>query len=75
MNSQRIAILTDSGTNTPADFVREHDVRVVPLLINYHDGRTYRSGVDITTDEVIRRFDDEIPTTSLPTPQQIKAAI
>ena len=71
MNGQRIAILTDSGTNTPESFVREHDVRVVPLLINYKDGNTYRSGVDITTDEVIRRFEHEIPTTSLPTPEQI----
>lgn len=71
MNGQRIAILTDSGTNTPESFVREHDVRVVPLLINYKDGSTYKSGVDITTDEVIRRFEQEIPTTSLPTPEQI----
>ena len=75
MNDQRIAVLTDSGTDTPEDFVSAHDVRVVPLLINYKDGSTYRSGVDITTEEVIRRFADEIPTTSLPTPQQIKAAI
>ncbi|MBO7675276.1 MAG: DegV family protein [Atopobiaceae bacterium] len=75
MNSQRIAVLTDSGTNTPEDFVRAHDVRVVPLLINYKDGSTYRSGVDITTDEVIRRFEHEIPSTSLPSPEQIKQAI
>ena len=75
MNEQRIAVLTDSGTDTPEEFVSAHDVRVVPLLINYKDGSTYRSGVDITTEEVIRRFADEIPTTSLPTPQQIKAAI
>ena len=75
MNEQRIAVLTDSGTDTPEEFVSAHDVRVVPLLINYKDGTTYRSGVDITTEEVIRRFADEIPTTSLPTPQQIKAAI
>ena len=75
MNERRIAVLTDSGTDTPEDFAREHDVRVVPLLINYHDGTTYRSGVDITTAEVIRRFANEIPTTSLPTPQQIKDII
>ncbi len=75
MNEQRIAVLTDSGTDTPEEFVSAHDVRVVPLLINYKDGSTYRSGVDITTEEVISRFDQEIPTTSLPTPQQIKAAI
>ena len=75
MNEQRIAILTDSGTNTPEDFVREHDVRVVPLLINYKDGSTYKSGVDITTEEVVRRFEQEIPTTSLPSPEQIMNVI
>lgn len=75
MNEQRIAILTDSGTNTPEDFVRDHDVRVVPLLINYKDGTTYKSGVDITTEEVIERFEQEIPTTSLPSPEQIMETI
>ena len=65
MNEQRIAILTDTGTNVPADFAAAHDVRNVSLLVNYSDG-TFRSGVDITTDEVIDRFATEIPTTSLP---------
>jgi DegV family protein with EDD domain len=71
MNDQRIAILTDSGTDTPAEFVRAHDVRVVPLHINYSDGTSYRSGVDITEREVIERFSEEIPKTSLPSPQEI----
>ena len=75
MNDQRIAIITDSGTNTPQSFVREHDVRVVPLLINYKDGSSYRSGVDISCEEVIARLDTEIPSTSLPTPQQIRNTI
>ena len=75
MNDQRIAVLTDSGTNTPLDFAHEHDVRIVPLLINYKDGITYRSGEDISTAEVVARLDEEIPTTSLPTPQMIKSAI
>ena len=75
MNDQRIAVLTDSGTNTPAEFAREHDVRIVPLLINFQDGSTYRSGEDISTDELIERLPDEIPSTSLPTPQMIKAAV
>ena len=62
MNDQRIAILTDTGTNVPTDFAAAHDVRQVALAINYSDG-TFRSGVDITTDEVIDRFAQEIPTT------------
>ena len=74
MNDQRIAILTDTGTNVPADFAAQHDVRQVALTVNYADG-SYRSGVDITTDEVIDRFATEIPTTSLPSPQDISAAL
>lgn len=75
MNDQRIAVLTDSGTNTPEEFAREHDIRIVPLLINYRDGITYRSGEDISADELIERLPEEIPTTSLPTPHMIREAI
>ncbi|MBQ9057825.1 MAG: DegV family protein [Atopobiaceae bacterium] len=74
MNDQRIAVICDSGTDTPPDFVREHDVRVIPLTINYADG-SYLAGVDITTNEVIERFAEEIPTTSLPSPTSIKEAL
>lgn len=60
------AILTDSGTDTPADILEKYPVYVAPLQINYSDGSTYLDGVDITPAEVMKRFDQEIPTTSLP---------
>lgn len=72
MNEQRIAVITDSGTDTPADFCAAHDVRVVPLRINYSDGSSYENGVDITTEDVVRRFAEEIPSTSLPSPMKIR---
>lgn len=72
MNEQRIAVITDSGTDTPADFVAAHDVRVIPLRINYSDGSSYENGVDITTEDVVRRFDEEVPSTSLPSPMKIR---
>lgn len=72
MNERRIAIVTDSGTDTPADFVAAHDVRVVPLRINYSDGTSYENGVDITAEEVVRRFAEEVPTTSLPSPLRVR---
>lgn len=75
MNDQRIAVITDSGTDAPADFCKAHDVRVMPLHINYSDGSTFQSGVDITADEVAHRLEKEIPTTSLPSPHQIQAAL
>lgn len=74
MNEQRIAVITDSGTDTPAEFAAAHDVRVIPLRINYSDGSTYENGVDITAEEVVRRFEREIPTTSLPSPLRIREA-
>lgn len=74
MNEQRIAIITDSGTDVPAAFAAAHDIRVVPLRINYSDGSSYESGVDITTEEVVRRFAEEVPTTSLPSPMRIHEA-
>lgn len=74
MTKKRTAILTDTGTNVPKDFICAHDIREVPLVVNYSDG-SLRSGIDITTDEVIERFATEIPTTSLPSPSDIKEAL
>ncbi len=34
MDTKRIAIITDSGTNVPPDFVAEHNIRITPLRIN-----------------------------------------
>ncbi len=72
MNEQRIAIITDSGTDTPVSVIETHDVRVIPLGINYSDGSHYRAGVDITEQEILDRFAEEIPTTSLPSPVEIR---
>lgn len=74
MNTAKIAIICDSGTDVPTWFAKEHDVRIVPLGITYSDGITLRAGVDITESEVVARFAQEIPTTSLPSPQDIRDA-
>lgn len=74
MNDRRIALITDSGTDTPAAFAAAHDVRVIPLRISYADGSSYESGVDITPHQLVSRFDEEVPTTSLPSPDQMRAA-
>lgn len=74
MNAQKIAVVTDTGTNVPADFAEAHDIRQIPLQINYTEG-SFRSGVDITSEEVIERFSTEIPTTSLPSPASIRETL
>lgn len=71
MGQQRIAIVTDSGTDVPKSFATAHGIYTVPLIVTYAEG-SYRSGVDITTDEIVRRFDEEIPKTSLPSPDSLR---
>ena len=75
MNNQRIAIITDSGTDTDAGFRKEHDIRIMPLRIIYSDGSTFSSGVDISSEEVVRRFGEEVPTTSLPSPHEMREVL
>lgn len=65
MIKQKIAILTDSGSDVPYDLVKEMNIFVVPLQVNYKD-RSYRDGVDIYAETMYERLKEEIPTTSLP---------
>lgn len=74
MNTQQIALITDSGTNTPEQAIAEHDIRVVSLRINFSDGASFTS-LTIDEDELVRRFAHEIPSTSLPSPQEIEQAL
>lgn len=70
MNEQKIAVITDTGTDNPSDFAAAHDVRTVALAINYSNGDSFRSGFEINSSEVIDHFAEEIPTTSLPLPER-----
>lgn len=75
MNTQHIAIIADSGTDPGISFIQAHDIRIIPLRINYTDGSSYRSMVDISSAEVIQSFEKEIPTTSLPSPDAIQKTL
>lgn len=70
MVKQKIAILTDSGSDVPYDLAKSNNIFVVPLQVNYKD-RSYRDGVDIDADTMYRRLKEEIPTTSLPIGEDI----
>ncbi|MCP5095195.1 MAG: DegV family protein [Chloroflexi bacterium] len=63
----KIAILTDSTANLPADLVSQHGITVVPLKIQWGDDSLI-DGVSITTAEFYARLatDPNIPTTSQP---------
>lgn len=71
MNKQKIAVLTDSGSDVPEAVKNEYDVKVIPLKILFEDGE-YVDKVDITAEEVYERMEKEIPKTSLPDGEMIK---
>jgi len=62
-----IKIITDSTCNLPAGFAAAHDVRFVPISIQFGQ-ETFQEGIDITRQEFFARIDAEriIPTTSQP---------
>lgn len=65
MNSQRIAVITDSCADVPPELAKKLDIYVIPLQLIYSDG-VYYDGINITTQEVYDRLPTEIPKTSLP---------
>ncbi len=65
MNSQKIALLTDSCADIPPALLREKGIYSLPLKIIYPD-HEYSDGVDITPREIYEKMPGQLPTTSLP---------
>lgn len=72
MNSEKIALLVDSGTDVPKEYIQRYHMYVAPLKIIFSD-REYTDGVDVTPELLYQRFEKEIPKTSLPTGEDIAA--
>jgi len=68
MNKQKIAVIADSGSDVPKEWIEKSYVKTLPLSITFSEG-TYLDKVDITEDEVYDRLPTEIPKTSLPKPE------
>lgn len=70
MSTKKIAVITDSCTDVPKEIIEQYGLYVLPVIVQYSDG-AYLDRVEITEEDVYRRLSQEIPTTSLPTPDQI----
>lgn len=73
--THKIALLTDSTCDLPADFINTYDIKVVPLTIIW-GGEQFQDGVTLTPEDFYQRLetDPSLPTTSQPTPQQMVQA-
>lgn len=67
---EKIALIADSAADLTADIIKEYNVNVLPLKIIYKE-KEYLDGVTITANEVYDKLDEEIPSTSLPSVQEV----
>jgi DegV family protein with EDD domain len=64
-------IVMDGAGDLPGDWIKEFDIHVIPINIQYGD-KTYLQGVDLSDNDFYKVADRNamIPKTSQPTPQQ-----
>ena len=68
--ANRIALVTDSTCDIPAEWVRQYEITVVPLTIIFGN-QTFLDGVEMTAEQFYQRLSQERthPTTSQPAPR------
>ena len=70
---EKIKIITDSTLDLPLDLIKEKDIEVLPLLINFGE-ESYLDGVEINTHDMLERIEKEniLPTTAQVTPSRFE---
>lgn len=71
---QKIAIITDTCSDLPAQLARENGIYILPLIIRAGEV-DYRADVDIFPADIYRILPTEIPKTSLPSAEQAAALL
>jgi len=69
--SEKIAVVTDSTCDLSKETLEERGISFLPLNIIYKDSE-YKDRVNISPQEVYEKFSEEIPSTSMPGPDEIK---
>ncbi|MBU3190403.1 DegV family protein [Clostridium bowmanii] len=67
----KIALITDSTSDVDKEMIQRYDLKVLPLRIIYKD-KEYIDRVTITPKEVYDNFVYEVPSTSLPSMQDME---
>ncbi len=66
MSTEKIAVITDSCSDIPTEWVEKYNLFVLPLIIQSEDGTIYHDGVDIFPDDVYRLQKTQLLRTSTP---------
>jgi DegV family protein with EDD domain len=64
-DNMAVRIITDSTADLPEELVKEYNIGVAPLMVNFADG-TYKDGVDLTSAQFYKKLSEskQMPTTS-----------
>ena len=71
---QKIAIITDSSCDLTINEINKFNINVLPLKIIYKD-KEYNDIFDITPNEVYKNLHNEVPKTSLCSPDYINSVL
>ena len=65
-----IHIVTDSSCDLPDDFLKKHNISIVPLTVRFDDDKEYRERIDITPEEFYKKMaaSKTLPKTAQPSP-------
>lgn len=71
MSKTKVAIITDSVANLTPETIAEHNIYVIPQILNW-EGQSLLDQIDITTTEFYARLSQskDLPKTSQPSPGQ-----
>lgn len=63
------AVVTDSASDVPKEYVEKYNINVIPINIHY-DGKVYRDGIDITSEQIykLQKVKKALFTSSAPSP-------
>ena len=67
---EKIAVVTDSCADVPAELVEQYHIFVLPMVINCEDGE-HKDGVDINAEMIYQKLKTELPKTSSPSGEDI----
>jgi DegV family protein with EDD domain len=67
---EKIALIADSACDLTKQQIEKYNVIILPLKIIYKNNE-YLDGITITPEEVYEKLEEEIPSTSLPSPKEI----
>ena len=68
---EKVALITDTTADLPEEIINKYNIYVLPFRIIYKD-REYRDKIEITSQEVYDGLKKEIPTSSMPSLQDME---